>query len=364
MDYLVDDYIVQRLKKVGVEESSRLESGAEVFLFELGKDFIRFARRRDMFYPVDKAPSVVVVKKQRPSIPRSEFASWVSSDPAERLRLDGYLAGSVSSYASEYRTRFDGKMPVIGSVVPIVIGGGYYVQKIAKGERLDRITQGSVFFRLYNFVSALAAFHVLMEPHDFSSLPSVDHQKELEVICNLNGWDFRQINSVCKPFLGEWKNDTLCHNTLHWKNIFRVAKKDFVVLDWEVPALNVCQDDLVRCLEGPYLINDEQRKSLLCVYYAASSLARNLTFWESKGFGIPIISYEEKMGDPYFRDFVYAYHMRCAVLNWWAFHHFKEQGKSNPESRMLASLDSLGRAAEIKNKRKISKLERVLLYAA
>jgi len=54
--------------------------------------------------------------------------------------------------------------------------------------------------------------------------------------------------------------------------------------------------------------------------------------------------------------------MRSAVLNWWAFHHFKEQGKPNPGSRIGASFEALKKAAEIKNARNISKLERVLWH--
>ncbi len=320
--------------------------------------------RRDeaLTFRVEEGESTrFVLKKKKKEIPLLEYGSWICSDPVARLDRDFRF--------TRYLDGFHGNipMPSLGYATCLAMGDEYgiFAQVEIKGTRLDNCSPAQRYFVLGEVVKQLAIFHECVSVDvSVPKIPVVDHKEELRVICELNGWPFRKLMDVYRPFLKKIKNSSVCHNTLHWKNVFVQGDDKFAVLDWELVAWNTRVDDLVRLLEGPSGFSEKQKMDLLGIYYQATKLSEKRWDWEDKKFGVPDVAFEDLMKDSWFKELVELYHLRRAVLNWWAYHHFKECGKPDPESRMLASLDSLDRLGETGNKRNVSKLERVLLYTA
>jgi len=263
----------------------------------------------------------VVVKGTR-KIKKDEFGIWIDSDKSTRLEREAtvlrYLNTLDIPISFPRVTGYDEKT------------GTLEIEKI-DGISLKEANDPELiaqFIKLLPFLQKRLSHDYKLEGTVFN----LDLQEEFKIIKEAVylSYSSEEKYSKVQTLLESWlhTNRTFCHGSLHpGQVIFKDGQ--FYVIDFELANFSFPQDDLVRIMDGPVRVTEEQREQNLANFFAITSATRD--YFAGKTTLNSIIDYDyevesSEMG--LYEKFLTIYYLRRGVMHLWATSFMATQRKS------------------------------------
>ncbi len=273
---------------------------------------------------VDNLFGDVVIKKVK-SVSETEYGFWIDPCGETRLRRDYDVARwlNMRERDAEYcrsNALIDFGDPLLRYVESISFESDVYLQKRMEGVSLLACEDRGEALAL-----KLAAGVAILHGDLSSTRVVVDFKKEFNYVCGLLGFDL--------DFPFEFVYNGVVHNSLHPGQVL-VDGRHLTVLDYELVAKGMRQDDLIRLFRGPVKF-DVDLDLVLKFYFVFKDFVGVQQCIGVDIFDGLVIPTQKRMkgleNDSDFRRFMFDYHLRRVPMHMWAFDHLQRKGVKNDQ---------------------------------